>query len=69
MAAIDFQYTAPKIVGQFMRSDAEFKAILGPYGSGKSVGCCVEILRRCIQQVKSQDGFKYSRWVVVRNVR
>jgi len=69
MATIDFQYTAPKIVGQFMRSDAEFKAILGPYGSGKSVGCCVEILRRCIQQVKSQDGFRYSRWVVVRNVR
>jgi hypothetical protein len=64
-----FNYTAPRVVGQFMRSDAEFKAILGPYGSGKSVGCCVEILRRCIQQKKSQDGFRYSRWVVVRNVR
>jgi hypothetical protein len=65
---IDFNYKAPRVVGQFMRSDAEFKAILGPFGSGKSVGCCVEILRRCAQQRKAPDGFRYSRWVVIRNV-
>lgn len=68
MKTIDFNYKAPRVVGQFMRSNAEFKAILGPFGSGKSVGCCVEILRRCAQQRKSPDGFRYSRWVVIRNV-
>lgn len=69
MATVEFNYTAPRVVGQFMKSEAEFKAILGPYGSGKSVGCCVEILRRCLQQKQSDDGLRYSRWVVVRNVR
>jgi len=59
MATIDFQYTAPKIVGQFMRSDAEFKAILGPYGSGKSVGCCVEIR----QQLKDTTLKTWFQWI------
>jgi hypothetical protein len=69
VAVHELNYKAPRVVGQFLRSEAEFKAILGPFGSGKSVGCCIEILRRCILQKKSDDGFRYSRWVVVRNVR
>lgn len=69
MSLADTQYKAPKIAGQFMRSDAEFKAILGPFGSGKSVACCVEIIRRCMQQRKGKDGYRHSRWVIVRNVR
>lgn len=69
MAIIDIKYDAPKIVSRFMQSDSPFKAILGPFGSGKSVGCCMEILRRCAQQKVGVDGFRRSRWVVVRNVR
>jgi hypothetical protein len=69
MSLVDTPYTAPKVVGKFMRSDAEFKAILGPFGSGKSVGCCMEIMRRCKEQKPSHDGYRYSRWVVIRNVR
>jgi hypothetical protein len=69
VAVIDIKYTAPKVVAKFMQSDADFKAILGPFGSGKSVGCCMEILRRCAQQRVSSDGLRRSRWVVVRNVR
>jgi len=69
MSLADTHYKAPRVVAQFMKSDAPFKAILGPYGSGKSVGCCVEILRRCMAQKKGKDGFRRSRWVIVRNVR
>jgi len=40
---------------------------MGPFGSGKSVGCCAEIIRRCSEQAKGPDGFRRSRWAVVRN--
>lgn len=69
MSLADRPYTAPNVAGQFMRSDADFKAILGPFGSGKSVACCVEIMRRCMQQKAGTDGKRRSRWAVVRNVR
>lgn len=35
--------------------------------SGKSVGCCIEILRRCIQMPACSDGIRRSRWCVTRN--
>lgn len=51
-----------------MLSDAFFRLIRGPVGSGKSAGCCIEIMRRCIAQEKSPiDGIRRSRWAVVRN--
>ena len=69
MSLADTTYQAPNVVGKFMRSNAEFKAILGPFGSGKSVGCVVEVMRRCMQQKVGRDGFRRSRWCVIRNVR
>lgn len=62
-------YTPPKTVRNFMLSDAEFRAIMGPIGSGKSAGCVIEVLRRCIAQPKSPDGFRRSRWAIIRNTR
>lgn len=37
--------------------------------SGKSVACCIEIFRRCQEQLVGPDGFRRSRWVVVRNTK
>jgi hypothetical protein len=50
-----------------MRSNARRRVIEGPFGSGKSVGCCVEIFRRCCEQAASPDGVRRSRWAVIRN--
>lgn len=51
-----------------MLSDASFRIIKGPYGSGKSTGMCVEILRRCISQPPTtKDNLRHSRWAVIRN--
>lgn len=52
---------------QFMKSDAFFRGLRGPVGSGKSVACCVEIFRRCLSQKKGEDGKRKSRWAVIRN--
>ena len=69
MAGYEFKYTASKTVAQFMRSDAFFRAIVGPVGSGKSVGCGIEEGRQAIQMPPCAAGIRRSRHVIVRNTR
>lgn len=52
---------------EFMKDDSFFRGIRGPVGSGKSVGCAVEVFRRALQQQKGPDGIRHSRWAIVRN--
>lgn len=40
---------------------------MGPIGSGKSVACCWEVFSKCQTQKKAADGYRYSRWAVIRN--
>jgi hypothetical protein len=40
---------------------------MGPFGSGKSVGCVHKIMMAAQQMPKSKDGKRRSRWLVVRN--
>lgn len=60
-------YVAPVVVGRFMRSNARRRVIMGPFGSGKSSGCCIEIVRRAKEQRPDKGGVRRSRWAVVRN--
>jgi hypothetical protein len=65
---IDFKYKPDgDVLKTFMKDDTFFRGIRGPVGSGKSVGCCVEVFRRAIQQQKSPDGLRKSRWAIIRN--
>ena len=50
-----------------MKDDTFFRGIRGPVGSGKSVGCCVEVFRRSLEQKKAPDGKRKSRWAIIRN--
>lgn len=59
-------YKAPPTVARFMRSNARVRAIVGPIGSGKSSGCCVEVLRRASEQ-KPHKGLRATRAVIIRN--
>lgn len=43
------------------------RIIMGPQGSGKSSGSCIELLRRSIQRRPDSDGIRRAKWVVVRN--
>lgn len=47
--------------------NAFIRIVIGPVGSGKSVGCCWEIFMRSMAQKASPDGKRRSRWVIVRN--
>lgn len=61
-------YAPPgKVARAFMLSDAFFRGIMGPFGSGKSTACIMEILRRARQQEPGADAKRRSRWAIVRN--
>lgn len=40
---------------------------MGPIGSGKSVGCTNEMMRRACEQVPYEDGVRNTRWAIIRN--
>lgn len=58
-------------VQKFMHSDKFLRYLQGPFGSGKSVGCVQEIVKRAAMQagVKEHDGTvrRKTRWAVIRN--
>ena len=56
-----------EILKQFMKDDSFFRGLRGPVGSGKSVSCCIEIMRRALMQEPAEDGIRHSRWAVIRN--
>lgn len=58
----------PSFTGRkFHNSDKFVRGIRGPIGSGKSVTCCLEILRRARNQIPGPDGIRRSRWAITRN--
>ncbi len=56
-----------EVLKAFMKDDTFFRGIRGPVGSGKSVGCCVEVFRRALMQKKNEQGIRKSRWAIIRN--
>lgn len=65
--AFKLAYAASPTLAAFHNSKAFVRGVKGPIGSGKSVGCCLEIFIRAKQQHPSIDGIRRTRWAVVRN--
>jgi hypothetical protein len=63
---LDISYTPTPTVTRFMQSDKKMRVIMGPVGSGKSVACCFEIIRRASQQAPNANGIRKTRCAVVR---
>lgn len=59
-------YTAPKTCARFMRSTAFGRLIAGPVGSGKTTACIFELFRRACEQAPAADGYRYTRFAIVR---
>lgn len=62
-----YDYTDVKTVKRFALSNDRIRCIMGPFGSGKSSGCVMEIVRRANMQAPGPDGIRRTRWAVVRN--
>lgn len=66
MSLISYQPPGP--VSQAFHDDSSFvRGLMGPVGSGKSSTCCVEIMRRSLEQAPDQTGTRRTRWAVLRN--
>ena len=61
---IDYKPTASGV--SFHDSDCRVKMIMGPYGSGKSTICAMDMLYYAADQPPAPDGVRYSRWRVIR---
>lgn len=59
-------YTATPTGRKFHASWAFVRGILGPYGSGKSSMCCMEVLGRAMEQ-NPFEGVRRSRWAFIRS--
>ena len=60
-------YRASATFRRVHKSNELVKAIRGPIGSGKSVGCVMEMFRICLNQEPNSDGIRRTRWACVRN--
>jgi hypothetical protein len=61
------EYVAPPTIARFFLSNADNRIIIGPFGSGKSSACTIEILRRAQMQEPAEDGIRRTRIAVIRN--
>lgn len=59
-------FDAPPTVARFMKSASFFRGIAGPVGSGKTTGCIFELFRKACEQAPAADGFRYTRFAIVR---
>lgn len=59
-------YKAEPTASKFHRSEAFVRGLRGPIGTGKSVSCCMEMIRRAREQEPFQ-GVRRTRWAAVRN--
>ena len=60
-------YYAEPTPSRFHASDAFYRGLMGPVRSGKSTALCMEIMRRIREQEPGIDGYRRSRFAIVRN--
>ena len=62
-----YDYEDVPTLKRFTLCNKRVRMAMGPFGSGKSSACVMEIIRRANEQKPSPDGIRRSRWAVVRN--
>lgn len=64
---IRYSYKNAPTIKQFSQSNAFVRGLMGPFGSGKSSGCVIELVKRSLAQRKGPDGIARTRWACIRN--
>lgn len=62
-----YRYADVPTVYAFTVSRKRIKCIMGPFGSGKSSGCVMALIRYATEQVPDEQGIRHTRYAVVRN--
>jgi hypothetical protein len=63
---LEINYHAPLTVSNFMTSTSFIRLIAGPVGSGKTTGLIFELMRRALMQGTALDGYRYTRFAILR---
>jgi len=63
---VNLDYKPPPTVEKFCQDASLVRVLVGPLGSGKSMGCIMEALRRCTMQLP-YNGVRYTRGALIRN--
>lgn len=67
-ATIEYSYSDVPTIRGFSRSRNRIRGLMGPFGSGKSSGCVIDLARMGSEQAPSLlDGVRRTRYAVVRN--
>jgi excinuclease UvrABC helicase subunit UvrB len=66
---VDINYTPPPTGAKFMKDNAKMRVLVGPVGSGKSVTCSFEIVRRATMQAPTHRAYAKTAAVVRETVR
>lgn len=66
MPDIEYDYTPVPTIARFSESRKFIRGLMGPFGSGKSSGCVMELVQWAARQ-PAIDGTRRSRFAVVRN--
>ena len=64
---VEINYQAEPTMAKFHASPAFLRGIKGPIGSGKSVGCVLDLLSCAVQQQPDKNGFRKTRFAAIRN--
>jgi hypothetical protein len=64
---IVYTYKDVPTLARFSKDDSRIRAVMGPFGSGKSSAMVMEIMSRAQKQAPDGDGIRHTRWMVVRN--
>lgn len=64
---IKYTYNYAPTLAKFALSNAFMRGLMGPFRSGKSSACVIEMIRRAMEQKPGADGIRRTRWMVVRN--
>lgn len=67
MIEIEYDYKHVPTIRAFSRSNARIRGLMGPFGSGKSSGCVVDLVRMGMLQKPGKDGIRRTRFAVIRN--
>ena len=63
---VSVNYQSPPTIAEFHASTAFVRGVMGPVGSGKSVGMVMEVLQNAIQQAPGPDGIRRTRMGILR---
>lgn len=64
---VEADFTHAPTISEFMQDDSKVRVVIGPVGSGKTYGFCIEILQRAFKQEPAPDNIRYFKAAIVRN--